>query len=323
MNLRTALLIPLLAAPLAFAQDPQQGFQTPAILIKTESPTFLQQIWVVKATKTAVEYRETKIATTTKTANLSDLAVLYLYEPGEYAEAMDLYQNREYKKARELFAKVKETWKPVATLENNPSTLAGFYEMECLRKEGDLVGLMAAFGDFNRSTLTRENQLRQIELYLLWDAVRGEKWPTVLKLVEERAKTRLPGDQRAQVAYCQGLALEATEKPDEAMVAFHTAMVADSAASEEISRQAALKVISYLHEKPEVKRAIQIWGTPEESTSAPGYNKLLEAASLARLYLLSLGGGQPLPEDFQKLTEYRSKEVEQPRAKPAKPEDPE
>ena len=323
MNLRTALLLPLLAAPGAFAQNPQQGFQTPAILIKNESSTFVQRIWVVKATKTAIEYRETEVATTTKSANLSDLASLYLFEPREYSEALDLYQNREYKKARELFAKIKDTHKPVATLENNPSTLAAFYEMECLRKEGDLDGLMAAFGDFNKSALTRENQLRQVELYLLWDAVRGEKWPTVLKLVGERAKTRLPGDQRAQVSYCHGLALEATEKPDEAMVAFHTAMIADSAASEVISRKAAIKVISFLHEKPEVKRAIQIWGTPEESISTPGYNKLLEAAALARLYVMSLGGGQPLPEDLQKLTEYRPKESEQPRVKPAKPEDPE
>jgi tetratricopeptide (TPR) repeat protein len=321
MNLRTVFVLPLIAATGAFAQKPQQPFQAPAVMIKTESSTFLQRIWVVKATKTAIEYRETEIATTTKSINLSDLASLYLYEPSVYAEAMDLYQNREYKKAREIFTKIKETWKPVATLENNPSTLAAFYEMECLRKEGDLDGLMAAFGDFNKSSLTRENQLRQVELYLLWDAVRGAKWPTVLKLVEERAKTRLPGDQRAQVAYCQGLALEATEKPDEALVAFHTAMIADSAASEELSRQAALKVIAFLHAKPEVKRAIQIWGTPEENTNSPGYNQLIEAASIARLYGISLGGGQPLPEEFAKLPEFRPKDVEQPRAKPAAPEE--
>ncbi len=304
MNLRSAILLPLALAGSAIAQNPQDSFQTPAFLISENGSTF-QRVWIVSATKTNVRYRETEISTQIEESRINRFDTIFIQEPPDYSKAIDLYQGRKYSEARELFAKIKETYSPVATIENNPSTLAAFHEMECLRKLGDLEGLATALRGFDKSALTREYQLRQIELYLMWEAVRGENWEQVEKIVEERAKSRLPGDQRAQLAYCHALALEATDRQQEAVAAYHRAMVADSAASEEISRPAVLRVLAILTAKPEVKRAIQFWGKPEQNTAGPGYNQLLEAASLANLYLMSLGGGEPLPEPFKDLPGFR------------------
>jgi hypothetical protein len=304
MNLRASFLLPLALAGGAFAQNQQDSFQTPAFLISENGTTF-QRVWIVSATKTNVRYRETEVSTKIEDSRINRFDTVFIQEPPDYAKALDLYQARKYAEAKEIFTKIKETYRPVATIENNPSTLAAFHEMECLRKLGDLEGLAAALREFDKSSLTREYQLRQIELYLMWEAVRGGNWEQVLKFVEERAKSRLPDDQRAQLAYCHALALEATDRQQEAVSTYHLAMVADAAASEEISRQSALKVLAILTAKPEVKRAIQIWGTPEENKASPGYNQLLEASALARLYLKSLGGGEPLPEPFKDLPNFR------------------
>jgi len=308
MNLRTAILLPLLLSTGVSAQGPgRDSFQTPALLVSGGGMTF-QRVWVVSASRTDIRYRETEIATATRDSRVSQFDTIFLFEPPDYAVAMDLFQGRDYSGARELFTKVKNLYAPVAGLENNPSTMSAFFEMECLRNLGDLEGLAAALKKFDKTPLTRENQLRQLELYLVWEAVRTENWQQVESLVNERAKSRLPGHQRAQLSYCHGLALEALERPDEAISAYHGTMISDAGASEEITRLAALRVLSILSERPAVKRAIRVWGTPEENTTSPGYMQLLEASALANLYEMTLGGGTPLPDEFKELLKFRPKQ---------------
>lgn len=319
MNLRASVLLPFAFAGSAIAQNAQDSFQTPALLISENGSTF-QRVWIVNSSKNTVRYRETEIATKIEESRISGFDTIYIYEPPDYAKALDLYQARKYAEARELFAKVKETYRPVASIENNPSTLAAYHEMECLRKLGDLEALSAALREFDKAPLTREHQMRQIELYLMWEAVRTQNWEQVKKIVEERAKSRLPGEQRAQLAYCHALALEATGSQQDAIAAYQRAIVADAAASEEISREAVLKVLAILTAKPEVKRAILYWDKPEQNTASPGYSQLLEAGALANLYLMSLGGGQPLPEPFKNLPSYRPKPAKDPGLGAAAPE---
>lgn len=310
MNLRIALLLPLLFATGLSAQDRQRtGFQAPALLVSGGGVSF-QRVWILSATKDIITFRETEIGTNIRDARVSQYDTIFLFEPPDYRAAMDLYQGRDYAEARKLFAKVKETYAPVAGLENNPSSLAALYEMECLRNLGDLDGLVAALAKFNKTPLTREHHLRQVELYLIWDAVRTKNWEQVESLVNERAKSSMPGYQRAQLNYCLGLALEALDRPDEAIAAYNSAMISDAGASEVIARNSALRVLSILTDRPGVKRAISVWGTPEENITSPGYLQLLEAASIAKLFEMSLGGGEPLPDEFKELVKFRPKEEE-------------
>ena len=58
----------------------------------------------------------------------------------------------------------------------------------------------------------------------------------------------------------------------------------------------------------EVQTAIKVWGTKDENKNAKGYSDLLEAASIAHLFELSLGGGAPLPSEFKALLKYKPKE---------------
>lgn len=287
----------------AAAQQPAQ-FQTPALLIE-EGGAF-QKVWLLAATKDAIRYRETEVSTDFVDSKIGDFQAIYLFDPREYTVAMDLYQARKYKEAQERFAAIKERFKSIQGLENNHSTLSAFYEMECMRRLGDLEGLAAALQKFVKTPLTRESQLRQVELYVMWDAVRTKSWDRVEIIAREYEKTRLPGDLRAQVGYCHGLALEGLERPMDALFAFQTAMTADAGASEEIARLSALRVLSIFKADPEVQNAIKLWGTPDENKNSKGYSNLLEAAAVAGLFELSLGGGAPLPSEFKTLLQYKA-----------------
>ena len=110
---------------------------------------------------------------------------------------------------------------------------------------------------------------------------------------------RLPEDQRVQIAYCQGLALENLGRPDEALISYNIAMTADAGASEEITRQAALRVLGIYQRDPEVLSAIKSRKTGKETIPPEAGAKLAAAEAMASLFQRSLGAGTPLPAGFR------------------------
>ena len=217
--------------------------------------------------------------------------------PLEFALAMDLYQARKYAAAREKFTALKQACHSLAAAPDHPATLAGFYEMECCRKLGDLDRLAAALPRFVQTPLTRKQALRQLDLYPLWLLVREKNWPRLEAAAENLTDERLPGDQRAQVAYCHALALEGLGRPADALAAYQTAITADGGGSEEITRQAVLRILQIHLADPGVRAAMK---HPDASGQNPAARlDLAEAAALAALFELSLGGETPLPAEFR------------------------
>jgi hypothetical protein len=297
-HLILSLLLPALTIP-AFSQE----FEAEAILSKPDDGgTF--RAWILAASKTQIRYKTTRVSTDFVDARTSDFATVFLVEPPDYSAAMDLYEGRKYKEAQEAFAAVKERCKPIAVMPDNFHTLAAFHEMECLRHLGDYEGLAAALKTFIKDPLTRENQLRQLDLYIMWDAVRAIAWERVLIIASERDEEVLPGYQRAQVAYCKALALDNLNRGREAVIEYNIAMTADSGASEILTQQAGLKALGIYQKDPEVQVAIQNWGTKDENKNSPGYTRLTEAAALAVFYQKHLNLGKSLPSELKSFEKY-------------------
>ena len=215
-----------------------------------------------------------------------------------FAAAMDLYQGRKYQQAMAAFAEIKS--RPQADRET--PLFAAFYEMECHRKLGDLAGLADALRAFQKDPALGSQRLRQLEIDALWDAVRTKSWDRVEQLADQPLRERLPGDQRAQVAYCHGLALENLARPLDALGAYNVAMTADAGASEEIARQAALGVLRIHLADPEVQAALT--GPARVTQESPQLSRLKEAAAVAFLFELTLGAGTPLPQEFRDFLKY-------------------
>jgi tetratricopeptide (TPR) repeat protein len=292
--------MPIMVAMAAFchaAPLEKKELRTEAFLIDQEGRS--TRIELVAATRTSVRYRIPGGSKDVLDFVLKDGATVFVSEPRDFTEAMDLYQARNYAEARARFIAVKERYRPIEGLEDSTSTLAAFYEMECLRKEGDLEGLAMALQKFAKGPLSREYQVRQLELYVFWDAVRTKSWERLETLAKERVNMRLPGDQRAQIAYCQGLALENLERPEEALISYNIAMTADAGASEEITRQAALRILGIYHRDPEVRSALKIPENGKEVVPLKAAAKLAAAKAMAHLFQRSLGAGIPLPAEFR------------------------
>lgn len=299
------ILLSALVPALAISVQAQDGFQTPAVVVDKEGG--YSQVWVIAATKAAFRYKVTEISTETEDKKFADVATVYFLEPPAMSKAIDLMENRKYAEAKESFGRIREACKPVISAPGNPGTLAAFYEMECMRSTGDLEGLSTALKDFVKDPLINDSHLRQVELYVLWDAVRTKSWERLGILAEQQSQNPLSPGHRAQVSYCGGLAMENQDKPAEALIAYSAAMTADAGDSDYVAREAALRVLAIHSADEEVKRAITNWGTKDENKNGRGYNDLIEAAAVAELFEKTLGGGAPLPDEYKKLLKYRVK----------------
>jgi hypothetical protein len=295
----SALLLALFTAT-ARAQQPAEAF-----LIDAAGGS--ERVWITSATHDKIHYQKQEQGGDSKEAAVAGIASIYLLEPAALSEALDLFQARQYAAAKTKFAAIKTAYHALRSLPDNPATVAGYFEMECLRKSGDLAGLAKALEAFDKTGLTRRNQLRQLDLYVLWDAVRLKDWPRLQELATARLKERLPGGQRAQAAWCLGLAHESQDKSGEAIDAYQIAITADGGASEDLVRDAALRIMRLHQKDPEVRTAMKQWGTPAEDSQSTGHRRLTEAAALADLFELTLGAGSALPAEQQELLKFRAK----------------
>ncbi len=167
-----------------------------------------------------------------------------------------------------------------------------------------------ALATFPKAQLTREHQLRQLELYVLWDAVRTEGWDRVLVVATEREKQKMPDYQFVQVLYCKGLALQKLNRPEEAAIAYDMVMTADAASSETLVSKAALSILDIYLKNAAVQEAITNWGTDMEKKGSVGYNKLLEAGTLARMYQQYFTHIKEMPIEYKKFMDFKAKEEE-------------
>lgn len=297
------LLIPLLVPALSCSAFAQETFQTKAILSFKDGGNSVA--WILAGTDKAIRYKTSEVSTSFEDANLSQLSNIYLMEPPAFSEAMDLYEGGKFKEAKEKFAAHKTAAKPTAAMKGNFHTLSAFYEMECLRQLEDYEALMEILKDFFKEPLTRDHHLRQLELYIMWNAAHKESWDQLLAIADERYGDDLPAYQLAQVAYCKGLALEKKERPFEALIEYGVAMTADAGASRLIAQNATLNSMRILAADKEVIAAMDAWGTEDEVKGSLGYNRLRQAQGLAKVYEGFLKADKALPDAYKKFLEYK------------------
>ena len=276
------------------------------------------KVWITAASTTQVEYKTTPQSLNRTRLKRSAIKSIYFFEPPVFKEAMDLYESRDYRGARDKFSECKTAYDKLDNIKGNYSTLAGFYEMETCRKIFDLEALNKLVDVYQADTLQREHQRNQLEVYAVWDAVRTKSWARLDALATEIVvKKQWIGEHLAQIKYCHGLALEGLGRDTDALIAFSGAFTADYTASEELTQAAALACLRVIKANDEVRLAIQLWGTEDEDPNAPGYFLLQEAVAMCDLWKKSLGSGKPLPAEFSSFLRYREDNKPKPKPKAA------
>jgi len=292
----------ILTTALLFAGSVSSLFSAePRILIITEKDTFSG--FMIAADKSNFLWRENAQSTVRRRQSQST-ATVYFIQPPEFTEALDLYKGRKYKEAGEKFGEVEKAYSKINEIAGNPSTLAGFYQMECYRRLGD------KFSTFIPEKLLLENHKVQCQLYgVFWDAVRTKGWSRLDAIAtdEKWRNRKLPGNLRAQIAYCHGLALEGEEKPMKALNAYNNAFVADFSASEGITRKAAENCLRILAAHKDVKTAMSLYDTEDYSDNSNGAILIKEGTALLKLWEKVLGSGEKVPAKYKVFLKYPPK----------------
>lgn len=311
-------LLTLLIPALAISASAQQGERPPFAIRAAFMPADGARPFVgavVAANATQIEFREPITAEETVVAAMRDFSLIFFLEPAEYVEAMDLYEAGKYDEAKGKFKKYKDQTKVVANLPGNYHVLAAFQELECMRQLGQFKELTEALATFPKAQLTREYQLRQLELYVLWDAINSEAWERALTVATEREKQKMPDSQLVQVYYCKALALQKLNRPDEAGVAYDMVITADAGSSTALVTKAALAKLDIYSKNADVKEAMANWGTDQEKKGSVGYTKLLEAGALARLYEAYYAHIKELPIEYKKFMDFKTTQEAEPAPK--------
>jgi len=289
---------------IAFAQKKKEPAQPRIIVIKGDEGV---RAYGVNATTKSLRYKERKNAVNHKDVKLSQFSI-YSYEPEEFTEAMLSYRSRDYGKARSQFQECAKRYKAFEEIPGNFSTLATFYEMECARKLDDLPALSSIMKKFISKPLVNKDHQLQLEVNeVFWEAVQKKSWDRLINVAldEKWAMRKLPGAIRAQIAYCTGLCYEATDQSLKALTAYNKAFTADFAASEIISKKAALSCFRIIKNHDETKLALKLYGTDDYNEGSQGDAFLKEAAALVGLWEKSLGGGDKLPADYLTFRKFK------------------
>lgn len=211
-----------------------------------------------------------------------------------FSVAIDLYQGRKYVEAKDAFVSLRKQAEASSPVDEATAAFAGYQVAECLRKTADWKNLAKYNSTVPTSAVLGEDRLRQLEINGLWELARLKSWERLELACAARMKSLLPPDQRAQVACCLGLALEGLKRPEEALDAYQIALTADAGASEDVARQAALRILA-IHLEDSTVRDQMDGKTPVESQD---YSPLKEAAAVANLFEMSFGAGASLPQEF-------------------------
>ena len=250
------------------------------------------------------------------------LEAIYFYEPQIFTDAMNLYRAKNYGEAKAKFAECEVSFKSVDSLPDNYATLAGFYKMECSRRSGDLDALSAELEKYRKDGLTRDNHYLQLEVYTFWEAVRLKDWARIDRLAtgDSWQGRKVPSELRVQLEYCHALALDelAKEGPKEdssrwgpVINAYNRVLSADATASIDLVLKAANNLMRIYAEDEGVQLAIKNWKTEHEKVSSVGYQKLMEANTLAQFYKqVGFHEIQPLITDYEKFLNYGQVKVE-------------
>ena len=264
-----------------------------------------KRAYLSKVSKKAITYIDNPKDTSGSEVLKEEVQTIFFYQPKSFAKALALFNNYRFQDAYDLFTDCKMKYKPYDALDGNYSTIAGFYELECVRRLGDLARLDQLLNDFRPAPLLDENHLTQLAIYPFWHAVHTASWERLLTLAPQWENKKLPGTQRAQIAFCHALALEALGEREGALLKFHEALAVSDLKEQNLISKACAKIIFLITEQKEVLEYLKL-PLDTRSQSSRLYHEVLAASSVAKLWSQLSHSGSSFPSEYQPLLKIPS-----------------
>lgn len=298
MNVTSIILLAALTT-LGFSQELSK-----AVINKKDGNS--KQILLKRANKTALYYVDNVRDTTETAFPLTDIESIFFYRPSSFNKAIDLYNQDDFDLAKVEFTKCKEEFSSLKNIDGNYSKLSSYYEMECARRKGDLETLNTLLDAFRPDAIVNENALTQLSIYPFWEAVRNESWDRLILIADQWNKKKIPGSQRAQVAYCHALALEGKGDTDNALLKFNEAIALSELKEVEVIENACDKIISLILADEANKERFDLIGEKDAETKSRAYYQLREASSVAKLWDGMTAQTRPLNPKYASLLKLKA-----------------
>lgn len=261
-----------------------------------------EKLFLLGGKPSEFSFLTTKQSTQVRRANLNGGASIFFMQPAEFSKAMDLFEGRKFSEAAIAFAATADKYSGFDQFDDNYCTLAGFYELESLRKQLAVSDLVQKAANYNAKHLSNTEQLQQIEIYKFWQLMQSKSWEQLVSLSDEWNAKHIADSHRAQIAYCKAVALQGLGRQDEALDAYALAFTVDTLKSSEIVRAAAVAALEIYLADSGVANAISSWGSSQQGQSSKGYKWLVEANALAHLYnKTGMGSGVELDPKFSAI----------------------
>lgn len=288
----------------AFAASPLSAKPAPAKLIIDD--TDFEDVFLVAASDTKVRFQRSEFGQSTEDMEREFIQSIYFIEPDEFAAAKRTFDLGDYETALKQMQAVKREYRTLNNLPGNYSSLAGFYEMECLRNLGRLTELKEARLNFDPTGLTRQYQREQIDLYRLWEQMADESWRSLANTAPDLALSTRVSGLRAQYGYLGGMGMMNASQPIKALNSFAIAMTADGGASKKIARESAIQSLEILlaDESTTFAREQEAAGAEDYNPQSVGALRNVQAGAVITVYENSFGIGYPLPEKFEVFRKY-------------------
>lgn len=265
-----------------------------------------EDVFLVAASDTKIRFQRTEFGASTEDMLREDVQTIFFFEPDLFTTAKRTYDLGNYEQALGEFRTCKKEFERLNNIPGNYSSLAGFYEMECLRRLGRYPELKDARLNFNPEGLRRQTMRDQIELYRMWEQLGDESWRALASSGSERIFVTRNPSHRVQVAYCTGVAQVNMLQPLLALDSFAVAMTADGGASADLARESAIQSLD-IYLKDEVTtlaREQETSGSDDFNPAGVGALRLAQAGSIITVFENSFGIGHTLPERFEVFRRY-------------------
>ena len=191
-----------------------------------------------------------------------------------------------------MFKKCKSEQEIYESFAGNYSTLSGYYEIESSRRMGDYEGMDQLLNHFKSENLDNENHLTQLEIYPFWTALLRQSWRRIFLLGDSWREKNIPPNQRAQILYCEALAIKSTRGSQETMHILRQVIVESRYSEPELIENAFEMALEILWDE------IQPINKSADSEKSVD---LLEACSMAKVWNDSVKKSRELPEKYRVL----------------------
>ena len=263
-----------------------------------------KEVYIQLASNKGISFFEDTRTTKATTMALKDIDSIFFFRPKEFQEGLEFFNEGDFAKAKKSFISCKEKYAKMAPLSENYFSRAYFYEMECARRERKFDEVIKLEKGFRDDVIKNENHLNQIKLYAFWKAYHQKDWKRLVQMERTWDGAKLPGYQKAQIAYCYGVGLEETGDVKGALIQFNSVLALSEFKEMELVLEAGTRIMDIHLADESVEDCLKSQATDDPDRKSKAFATLLEAASIARLWDKSVGV-KKLPTKYSKLVSIK------------------